>query len=237
MSKQIRTLSVLMSFLTAMTFSACETEDPGPLQVYEKEYSLIDFDRLEMGNAFFIEVEQSANFSIHAKGDRRNLDDLKVFKSGNTLIIAFDENVNRIHRTEITITMPLLKAINFTGASASSINGFGSDRNLDVHLSGASVCQLNADYSKMNLSLSGASSLIIQGGGDEIKADISGASSLSAFDYPVQQATISISGGSIGKVSVADDLEATATGASSLLYHGNPTVVSNVSGASVVQKD
>lgn len=237
MLKQTKTLSALMLLLAAMTFSACETEDPGPLQVYEKEFSLIDFDRLEMGSAFNIQVVQSANFSIHAKGDRRNIDDLKVFKSGKTLIIKFDEYANRIHETYITIKMHSLEAINFSGASASNIKGFGSDENLDLYLSGASVCQLSADYREINLILSGASSLLLNGQGDELSAEISGASLLKAFDYPVQQASVSLSGGSIGKVSVADELNAVATGASSLLYYGNPAVTSNVSGASVVQQD
>jgi hypothetical protein len=58
-----------------------------------------------------------------------------------------------------------------------------------------------------------------------------------AFDYLVKEALIDISGASEGKVAVTDELKVTAGGASSVLYRGNPSVTSNVSGASSVQKD
>ena len=52
--------------------------------------------------------------------------------------------------------------------------------------------------------------------GDEINAEVSGASVLTAFDYPVREAEIEVSGASSGKVTVTDELKATAAGASYL---------------------
>lgn len=237
MQKYIKALSVSLCLLVA-AFTGCDhTEDPGPLQESTETYSLVDFDRLEMGSAFNIRVEQANTFSIEVRGDRRNLNDLDVFKSGSTLIIKFDDNANRRHDTYITITMPKLKEVNFSGATESRIIGFESDEDLNIYLSGASVSQLDAGYRKVNLVLSGASSLHLFGLGDELKAEVSGASVLSAFDYPVGKADINVSGASSGKVTVSDELNVVAGGASSILYRGNPSVNSNVSGASSVQKD
>jgi Putative auto-transporter adhesin, head GIN domain len=237
MSKQIKALCSFLFVLSWIIFSSCETEDPGPLQEVEKEFSVVDFDRLEMGSALNVRVEQSNTFSIQARGDRRNIDDLEVFKSGSTLIIKFDNTTNRRHETYITITMPRLAAVNFSGASVSKVKGFESDDDLDFYLSGASVCQLDAAYREVNLALSGASTLHMFGSGDKIRAEISGASALIAFDYPVQEATVNVSGASSAKVAVTDALEAIAGGASSVLYRGNPSVLSNVSGSSTIQKD
>ena len=75
------------------------------------------------------------------------------------MIIQFDDNANRKHETYITITMPRLEAVNFSGASVSKVKGFESDQDLDFYLSGASVCQLDAGYREVNLVLSGASTL------------------------------------------------------------------------------
>lgn len=237
MISQVKNL-LTASFIAAMfVLTSCETEDPGPLQEKEKDYSLVDFDRLEMGSAFHITVEQSNTFSIHIKGDRRNLDDLDVYKSGSTLIIKFEDNANRKHDTYITIAMPTLVAVNFSGASVSTIKGFESDSTLDFILSGASVCQLDAGYRKVNIDLSGASALRFYGLGDELEATISGASTFSAFDYPVRKAEIDVSGASHAKVTVSDELDATASGASSILYRGNPSVTSSTNGSSTVEKD
>jgi hypothetical protein len=60
------------------------TEDAGPLQEYEKDFSFVDLTGWKMGDALHIRVEEAPVFGIHTRGNRRNLDDLEVFKIGNT---------------------------------------------------------------------------------------------------------------------------------------------------------
>ena len=237
MIRQLKTLTVLSFVAATVALSSCEVEDPGPLQRKQKEFTIIDFDRLEMGSSFHIEVEQANTFSINVEGDRRNIDDLDVYKRGSTLIIEFDENADRKHDTYITITMPRLQSANFSGASVSTVKGFESDGTLDFYISGASIAQLDAGYRVVNAVVSGASSLMMHGLGDELNAEVTGASVLSAFDYPVRQASVTASGSSSGKLTVTDALEATASGSSSILYRGNPVVTADASGSSTVQKD
>ncbi|RAV97903.1 head GIN domain-containing protein [Pseudochryseolinea flava] len=223
---------------TVILMTACsDYEDPGPVQKAEKSYALIDFDRLEMGSAFHIEVTQGNNFGIDVRGDRRNISDLVVYKRGSTLIIEYDENESRKHDTYINITMPALKSIHFSGASESKVSGFESEGDLDLYLSGASVSQLDAGYGRVNAVVSGASNLRMSGLGDELDVELSGASILSAFDYPVREAILNVSGASNGKLTVSDDLDVVASGASAVLYRGNPTVTSETSGSSTVSRD
>src|SRR5688572_22325504 len=96
MKLEIKTLRIAVSaaFISVL-LTSCYTEDPGPLQQMEKEYDLIDFDRLEIGDAFVIRVEQGNFYSISARGDERNIDDLIVKKEGSILVIRFDDNHNR----------------------------------------------------------------------------------------------------------------------------------------------
>lgn len=217
--------------------SACDREDPGPLQKVNKEFVVTDFDRLEMGSEFHIRVEQGNAFSVSVQGDRRNVDDLEVYRQGNTLVIEFDDQRDRHHDTYIDITMPRLKAINFSGASDSKVRGFSSEDDIDLYLSGASICQVDAEFNRINLFMSGGSEILLFGAGDELEGEISGASSLKAFDYPVRSATIEISGASESKVTVTEELNVTAGGASSVVYRGEPSVNADTSGASSVQKD
>jgi hypothetical protein len=77
----------------------------------------------------------------------------------------------------------------------------------------------------------------MSGLGDEINAEISGASVLTAFEYPVREAHINVSGASSGKVTVTDELSAVAADASSLIYRGNPSVTTSTSGGSTVVRD
>lgn len=230
-------IAALLCLFLSLNLLSCECEDPGPVQRTEREFDIIDFDRLEIASALDVRVEQSNVYSIEVRGDRRNIDDLDVYRSGSTLIMRFDDNSNRNHETFITITMPHLEGANFSAASSSKVNGFESDEDLDLHVSGASVCQLNAGYREVNVTLSGASNLLMSGLGDEINAEISGASVLTAFDYPVREADINVSGASSGKVTVTDELTAVAASASSIIYRGNPSVTTTISGGSAVFKD
>lgn len=237
MFQKIPTLALFLFFGLTVIFWSCETEDPGPLQEINKDFSVLDFDRLEMGSALNITVEQGSTYSVEVRGDRRNVDDLDVYKKGSTLVVEFERENNRKHQTYISITMPRLEAVTFSGASVSKIRGFESADDINFILSGSSVSQLDASYREVNLILSGGSTLSMSGIGEEIEAEISGASVLTAFDYPVHQANVSITGASSGKVNVGEQLKAVASGASSLLYRGDPSVTSDVSGASIVQKD
>jgi hypothetical protein len=217
--------------------SCTHTEDPGPLWEDKRNFAVMDFDRIEMGSGFHIEVEQSSSFRVEAHGDSRNLDDLEVFVNGGTLVARFKNNANRKHTTRIEIKMPTLTSANLSGGSFSKIEDFESDQQFDLYLSGGSLCELEVGYKKINLILSGASKLDMEGLGDEMNAEVSGASELNAFEYPVRAADVNMSGASYGKVTVSDDLDAKATGASRLLYRGSPSVKSDVSGASSIEED
>lgn len=226
---------VLMS--SAVVSSCFQSEDPGPVQEIEKEYSLTDFDRLEMGDAFNIDVEQGNFFEISVRGDRRNLDDLIVRKEGSTLVIRYEDNRKRRHDTYINITLPVIASANFSGASDSRISGFHDLEAFDFYLSGASVSQLDLNATRLNVVLSGASYLNLRGTGEDLRAELSGASVLKGYYFPVTDADIRASGASDGHVTVSNSLKATASGASVILYRGNPTVIADVSGSSSVRRD
>lgn len=230
--------TVILISTLALTLSGCyEYEDEGPIQYEEKSFSITDFDRLEIGDAFIIRVEQGNYFSASVRGDRRNIDDLEVRKSGNTLIICYDEYENRRHETYIDITMPTIVAATFSGASNSILTGFDELNTFTFSLSGASISQSDLQADRLILNLSGASIADLRGEAIDLKAEISGASSLKAYNFPVQTADMNVSGASVGKVTVRDELYAIVSGASSVRYRGNPLVEGDVSDASSLQSD
>jgi hypothetical protein len=234
---KLRFNTYMLIIASATLLTSCYTEDPGPIQEYDKDFAVADFDQLQMGDAFNITVVQGELFQVKATGDRRNIDDLIVQKEGSTLIIRYDNSRNRKHNTAITITMPVIQKGSFSGASDSRISGFTDLEKLNLHLSGASVCQLNVNAGKVDAIVSGPSYLYMSGAGDNIRADLSGASVMKAFHYAVESANIKASGASDGNVLVTGTLDAFATGASVITYRGNPAVTSEVSGASTVRQD
>jgi hypothetical protein len=221
------------TFFTSYDFNE-DTEDT--LQEARKEFQVTEFDRIELGDAFVIDVEQGNYFEVLVDGDRRNIDDLEVKKDGSTLVIRYNEVRNRRHDTYITITMPALVSVKFTGASDSRVSGFYGTDNMDFHLSGSSECQLDVNTEILNVFLSETSVLNIRGTARMLEAELSGDSVLKAFNFPVTKADLRVCGASNGYVSVSDQLNVVASGASMVVYRGNPEVTSERSGLSSVRQ-
>jgi hypothetical protein len=229
----LKGLLLLMFFITA-----CRQEDIGPIQEENRTYSLSGFNQLEMGSGFKVSVNKGNTFAIEVKGDRRNLDDLRVRVINNTLKADYINYRNRQYRTEFTITMPDLAAVDFSGGVVSDVMGFQELDDLNFALSGASRVKFNGQVQNVNISLSGGSQLQLLGGLTHLESEISGGSYLDTYSSAAQTAGILASGGSQAKVLVINQLNAEASGGSRIFYKGNPPIVNrNTSGgAQIIQE-
>lgn len=225
----------LIAFLLTLSGCYLKREDVGPYQSDQQTYALTNFDRLDMGSAFIITVQQGSAFGITVEGDRRNLDELDVYTRNGTLKAQYRVARNRTYPTTFRITMPTLRVVDFSGASRSTITGFTNLSDLDINLSGASESQFTGQSVRTTVDLSGASSLQLIGQGTWLSAELSGASVLQSFGFPVDNAGLNASGASKANVSVGASFVVEASGASTIRYRGTPAVSKRVSGASTVQ--
>jgi Putative auto-transporter adhesin, head GIN domain len=233
----MKNLAIATLFLGSIMLTSCLEEDPGPRQSDSRTYAVVDFDRVEAGDALTITIQHGETFSIQANGDRRNLDDLMVYKSGSTLVLRYEHYEKRQYSTAVSITLPTLIGSDFSSAVNAQISGFTNVSQFDLSLSGASLAQMDIDASELNFILSGASQLRLNGTGEILNGTLSGASLLSAFNYPTTKANLIASGASNGKVNVSQQLEVNASGASLILYRGNPQLEVEASGESVVRPE
>jgi hypothetical protein len=105
----MKKINLIMMFAALVLVSACNEEDPGPRQQDKQNYAEVDFDRIEAEDALVLTINYGENFSIEAEGDRRNLDDLRVVKNGNSLELRFNQSKKRQYETYITITHANIK--------------------------------------------------------------------------------------------------------------------------------
>lgn len=233
----MKKINLIVMLVALVWLTACNEEDPGPFQQDRQNYAVVDFDRIEAEDALIVDIKYGENFSIEANGDRRNLNDLLVSKNGGTLSLRFNHSERRQYATYVNITLPALYGVDFSGAVNAKVSGFTNVSRMDLSLSGASLAQLNMNVENIHFSLSGASQLRLSGEGQLIDGSVSGASILSAFDFNTTTSTLTVSGASHGKVSVSQQLEVSASGASEVLYRGSPQVIAEVTGSSVVRQD
>ena len=237
--KKLRLATILLLLITAFGISSCGLLQQGiePRNPEDKTFDVKNFDKLEMGSAFHINVRQGANYKINVHGDSRDIDDLIVKEVEGELKVYYSKWRIRRYRMEIDIEMPTVKEIDFSGASTSKVEGFNNLNELEIDLSGSSRATFITRARLYEIDLSGASELDIEGSAQEIEVDLSGSSQLNAFDMTTEKATLDVSGASTSRVNVTRQLSVRASGASKVRYRGNPQISSNLSGSSKVERE
>lgn len=230
--------------LCILVFSGCDKllfKEGVPPRGYEtKEFSLSNFDRVELNNAFYVTIKKASISKISAKGSGDDLDDLEVIVTNGKLDIRYDDRIRikkpQRYKMEIEISTPNLVELEGKSASDTEISGFEMYTNFTAKISGASVLRLKNTVNNLTASITGASKVILPLQVTKIDAEISGASSLDAFDSNSTEAYLELSGASRAELSVSKTLSIKASGASKVSYKGNPEVKEDLSGASKVVK-
>lgn len=203
-----------------------------------KSFDLAGFTKLNVSNAFTVAVTQSEAYKVEVTVDDNLIDRLDVRVSGDTLHIGFKPGTNTLGyaTTKAAVTMPELVGLELSGATTSTISGFSSRKSLDVEVSGASTLKGDIACGDARFEVSGASRAELTGAAQDLRVNASGASTAALDDFPAADADVEVSGASHATVNVSGRLKATASGASTILYTGDPTsVVKNTSGASTVK--
>lgn len=240
--KNLKLINYLLIIFFAIGSSSCIYFDRINSDIsYDNDtrtYNVKDFDYVAIGNAMKVDIRQAANFSIEVRGNSRDLDDLNIYTNRDgKLIVKYRNWRLRRYNTEIFITMPKARGLDFSGAVDATVKGFKTTDDLDILLSGASNLYAESDWGYVNIDLSGASNLKLYGKGSDLVGDLSGASRIEAFDFPVAEANLDLSGSSDARVWVNKLLRVSASGASTVRFRGNATVKQTLSGGSQVYPD
>jgi len=202
-----------------------------------QSYDFEDFKRLEVGNAFVVDVTQGDDFSVSVTVDDNLVQYLDVVQRGDTVRISLQPGSYTNTRLEARVTMPLLVSADLSGATQANLRGLQSEDDLKLVVSGASQVRGDATAASLDLVLSGASQANLTGKASSLRVRASGASKAELADYAVETADVDLSGASSGTVSADNSLDVTLSGASTLHYLGQPKLGrQSISGASQLKK-
>ncbi len=236
-----KTKILILVISTTLFLSSCRfgLEDPYPIgqsnNIVKEKIPLVNFERLEVSNALNIYVTKGSNFSIIAEGDSYDLADLEAFVSNKKLVIKYKNFIKRRYEMNLYITMPHLTEANFSGASIAEISNF-NENYLAIRARGASDIFVDSDATNWDIELSGASILEIYGRGRNLDLNASGSSDFYASKLFIDNIDLNISGASKTWLFAYNEIIGSASGASEVIYSGNPLVDIRLSGASNVSR-
>ncbi len=240
LKSQIKTFICILLLSTILFSCRFGYVDPYPISnsnyITEQNIPLSNFNKVEIGGSFNVFVRYSSKFSITAKGDKYDIDDLEAKVTNGKLAIRYKNNSNRRYEMTFYITMPSFVSGSFSGNSYAEIYNF-NEKNIDIQTSGVAKVYVDSDAKNWSVDLSGASNLEILGNGNELVLDASGTSNFKAAKLYVNYIDLSLSGASRAWVNANDEIIGTASGTSGIRYRGNPKVNIRLTGASWVERD
>ncbi|MCL2027908.1 MAG: DUF2807 domain-containing protein [Bacteroidales bacterium] len=234
---------IFISITIILLFASCERHErirPSG-QLVTQSFTFSKITGIDIGNnaVVYINISEDIDDHIHVTVDDNVRPYLDVDLSRENVMIRF-RHVSFIGRQptlHIALNVKNLKQLGLSGATACQIEDVLTCENLKINLSGASELRGEIEVHTISATLSGASKIRLVGECKEFNLTLSGASDMSGYDMVCDDLKANFSGASSASITVLNNLSAVLSGASTLRYDGNPTIVkSNLSGASTLRK-
>jgi eukaryotic-like serine/threonine-protein kinase len=185
-----------------------------------KTWDVTDFTRLQISSRFHARIGKGTTFKVTTTADDNVLPFVRVSKEGNTLTIGLEPD--RIYDLKkplaAEITLPTLAALDLSGASRASVNGFRSENELTLRISGASKLDGSVAVEKADFQVRGSSTVSLAGSAQTARLAATGASYFKLGEFTLKACAAEISGASIAEINVRSDspFKAKLAGASRL---------------------
>jgi hypothetical protein len=189
--------------------------EKGSGNIQTEKRNVSEFKTVDVGGAFIVEITAQKDYSLEVEADDNLLQFIKTEFDGETLRIETERKISSSNPVKIRIFAPDIENLQISGASKVSI--------------------VNLNNESLNVGSSGASKISCEGKTNNLTVDMSGASKFEGENLNAENVSVDASGASKAVVFVKNDLKADLSGASKVIYFGNPTnIEKKTSGASSV---
>jgi opacity protein-like surface antigen len=229
--------------------------------VVTKDLQISDFKVIQIGSTFQASIRQASSYRVSVTMNENLFNYLETSKEGDTLAIGLRSGYQYQYQSltlKAEIQLPDLNEVQLGGLTTCSIQGFSLSHKFTVVVSGASTADvantsaasLETDVSGASkltgtitvsgdarFTVSGASTITLGGAANNLSTVGSRASGVDLSNFKVHNAKVNLSGASHETINLDGRLDADVSGASKLIYIGNPTLGDiSVTGSSTVTK-
>jgi len=189
----------------------------GSGNVISEKRDVVDFQGIDVGGVFQVEVIAQKDFSVEIEADDNLLPLIKTEVSGGILRLETEKRITTKNPILVRISAPNIENLEVSGASKVSL--------------------ANLSNENLQIDSSGASKITVAGETENLTVDVSGASKIDAENLKTENASIDASGASKVSVFAMNELKTDASGASSIIYSGSPkNLTKKTSGAGSIKE-
>lgn len=202
------------------------------------------FTSIKVSHAIDLYLSQGSSEAVAVSAtEAKYRDRIKTSVEGGVLKIWFDNDKDwKMWNTgnkklKAYVSFKTLEKLTASGASDVFVDGTIKSESLTINLSGASDFKGTVDAGTLIVDQSGASDATVKGRASLVKIEVSGASEFTGFDLQTDNCQAKAAGASEVKITVTKELNARASGASSIQYKGDGVIRDlHTSGASSINK-
>ena len=240
----MKTKTILLAlFALSVVFTSCDKdEDVTPsTNVTTVTKTISGYTGVDVSEPFMVYVTFSdTEETIRIEANANLQQYITCEKQNDLLMISIDDNVDISGGNtvlKVYISTKQLDAFYGTGASSIQLQNELIGSNLMVELTGACTFTGTINVNQFNSELTGGSILNIVGNSGSFNIEATGASNMESYDFTTNDFTADLEGASNVYLTVQQELDVTATGASNVYYKGDGVIVNqNLSGGSQIIK-
>jgi serine/threonine-protein kinase len=184
-----------------------------------KTWDISGFDSIQIGSTFHARIARGASFKVTTSADDNILEHIRVIKIDRTLQVGLESGSYSL-KTPLTaeITLPTIARLDLSGASKTTLNGFDSERDTEIKVSGASQLSGMIKTAKAEIAVDGASIALLSGSAAAGRLVANGSSHLKLGEFRLKQCEVDLDGASTAQIEVHSEFpfKANVSGSSHL---------------------
>jgi hypothetical protein len=189
----------------------------GSGNVIHESRDISGFNAVDVSSVFQVEITAQKDFALEIEADDNLMPLINTDVDGDVLRIGTDSKVSPSSPIRVHIYAPDIDNLEVSGAANVVLNDIDNEA-LAVDSSGASKVKIAGETAKLTV-------------------DVSGATRVDAEELNAGEAAVDASGASHVNVNVSGSLRTDASGASKIVYLGDPSSIErNTSGAGSVSR-
>ncbi|HJS23218.1 MAG TPA: head GIN domain-containing protein [Pyrinomonadaceae bacterium] len=214
--RKLALLFLLLPLVAAGCHHGMRAEVKGSGKRVMQKREISPFTSISTEGAFEIEVTCQKDPSVEVEGDDNVLEFVTAEVRGNELRLKSSKSYSTGEPVRFKITVPNLEGLSVSGAGRIDIKGMQNQ--------------------KFEIDSNGAPNIIVSGSTNTVDIDSNGAGKIDTHNLRASRAVVDSKGVSRIDLDVANQLDVTISGPSTVTYSGDPVVNKTVNGPGKIEK-
>ena len=214
--RKLALLFLLLPLLAAGCHHGMRAEIKGSGKRVVQKRQIAPFTSISTEGAFEIEVTCQKEPSLQVEGDENVLEFVTAEVSGNVLRLKSSKSYSTSEPVRLKIAVANLEGLTVSGAGRIDIKDMKNE--------------------KFEIDSNGAPNISVSGSTKTVDIDSNGAGKIDTHNLRASRAVVDSKGVSRIDLDVADQLDVTVSGPSTITYRGDPVVNKTVNGPGKVEK-